>query len=58
MNDPDNFEHVKTLYKDDGNVIIVYMTYRGRNAFGGVVINTVNCTSDIEGKILSIEEEN
>ncbi len=57
MNDPDSFEHVKTLYKDDGSVIQVYMTYRGKNAFGGVVTNSVSAKVDADGKIISIDTD-
>ena len=41
MNDPDSYEHDKTVYWDRKDHLIVSMTFRGKNAFGGVVKNTV-----------------
>jgi hypothetical protein len=48
MNDPHSFEHVETTYTDKGNMkgIDVYMTYRGTNAFGGVVTNRIHGSYD------------
>lgn len=44
MNDPGSFEHVETRYIDRGSEIDVIMKFRGKNAFGGVVANTVTGT--------------
>ncbi|MCM8538572.1 MAG: hypothetical protein NE334_21700 [Lentisphaeraceae bacterium] len=42
MNDPSSFEHVETKYTDRGkNGVILFMTFRGKNAFGGKVLNNV-----------------
>ena len=42
MNDPKSFEHVETTHvvRNDGK-IEVFMRFRGKNAFGGVVLQTV-----------------
>ncbi|WP_141673678.1 MULTISPECIES: hypothetical protein [unclassified Gilliamella] len=55
MNDPDSFKHVETKYIDNGsdNLIIV-TSFRGKNAFGGVIVNTVTATVDLNGNIISI----
>ena len=42
MNDPDSYKHVKTLYGDQDSVILVTTTYRGKNAYGGVVTETIS----------------
>ncbi|MGA0556571.1 hypothetical protein ACO2Q8_07970 [Larkinella sp. VNQ87] len=39
MNDPDSFEHVSTNVWDMKKTIRAKMTYRGKNAFGGVITN-------------------
>lgn len=55
MNDADSFEHVETRYWDQGDHLSLRMTFRGNNAFGAKVINEVAATSDMDGKILSLE---
>ncbi|RIV20318.1 hypothetical protein DYU11_19905 [Fibrisoma montanum] len=39
MNDPDSYEHVSTRFKDNGSTVYVFTTFRGKNAFGGKVVN-------------------
>lgn len=52
MNDPNSFEHVETKYWDVGeNTIVVMMTYRGKNAFGGVVTESVKVETDVDGNM-------
>lgn len=53
MNDPGSYEHVKTGYMDTGTDIVVTTVFRGKNAFGGKVLNTVQAHVDIAGNILS-----
>lgn len=40
MNDPDSYKHVDTTYDDKGSYIRVYCKFRGKNGFGGTVVNT------------------
>lgn len=40
MNDPDSYKHVDTRYIDKGSYIRVFCKFRGKNAFGGTVVNT------------------
>lgn len=56
MNDPDSYEHVKTVYWDRGDTLKVVTTFRGKNAFGGMVVNSVGAIVDLDGNILSVEE--
>lgn len=56
MNDPDSYNHVKTVYWDMGKHLVVKTTFRGKNAFGGVVVNWVKAKSDMDGNIIEIME--
>jgi hypothetical protein len=57
LNDPGSFEHVKTdwgYHKEDSNKIVIYMEFRGKNAFGALVKNNVTAIADLEGNLLEI----
>jgi len=54
MHNPNSFEHVKTLYVDKGDHLIVKMIFRGTNAFGGVVTNSVVAKTDLNGNVIQI----
>lgn len=55
MNDPDSFEHVKTVYWDMNDHLVVLMEFRGSNAFGGIVKNSVKAKINIEnGEVIEI----
>lgn len=54
MNDPDSYKHDKTVYWDKGDHIIVKTIFRGRNAFGGIVKNSVRAKFDLNGQIIDI----
>ena len=54
MNDPKSYEHVKTTYVDMGDYLIVETTFRGKNAFGGLVINRVMATADLDGNVTGV----
>ncbi|TBW47625.1 hypothetical protein EZI54_22410 [Marinobacter halodurans] len=58
MNDPDSYEHVKTVYWDRGDYLIVKTTFRGKNAFGGVVKNSVTAKVSLDGQVLQILSQN
>jgi len=49
MNNPKSFEHVSTRYWDRGDHIEVETTFRGTNAFGAVVTNTVTLDFKLSG---------
>lgn len=52
MNDPDSYDHVETRYIDKGSFIRVVCTFRGKNAFGGMVKNTKVADFSIAGDFL------
>jgi hypothetical protein len=54
MNDPKSYEHVETVYLDMGDHLVVTTTFRGKNAFGGVVPNWTKAKVDLDGKVLAI----
>jgi len=57
MNDPKSFEHVQTKYmlNDNKTELELEMKFRGKNAFGAMVLNTVYARADVEtGEILEI----
>ncbi|GHB44533.1 hypothetical protein [Mongoliitalea lutea] len=54
MNDPDSYEHVETRFRDDGDYIFVITKFRGTNAFGGKVTNTVSAKVDFKGNVIEI----
>jgi len=54
MNDPRSFEHVRTTYVDQGESVVVTTSFRGKNAFGGVVVNTMTARFDLEGNLIEL----
>jgi hypothetical protein len=54
MNDPNSYEHDETRYSDKKDHLIVYMTFRGKNAFGGVVKNSVTAKTDMQCNVVEI----
>lgn len=54
MNDPDSYEHIETRFRDDGDNIFVITKFRGTNAFGGKVINTVSAKVDFNGNVIEV----
>lgn len=56
MNDPDSYKHVDTTYSDQGDHLVVLTSFRGKNAFGGVVKNYVKAKVSLDGEILKILE--
>jgi len=57
MNDPDSYEHDKTVYWDMEDHLIVSTTFRGMNAFGGTVKNTVKAKVSLDGEDIEILEQ-
>ena len=56
MHDPKSFEHVDTVYRFVDEWIYVSMTFRGKNAFGWTVRNSVEAIYDLDGKLVRIIE--
>lgn len=57
MNDPDSYEHVETRFKDMQDHILVSTKFRGKNAFGGKVLQTVTAKVDMKGNVIQIIEQ-
>lgn len=57
MNDPSSYEHEETVYWDKGDHLIVKTTFRGKNAFGGVVKNWVMAKVDLNGNVIEVTSE-
>ena len=57
MNDPKSYEHAETKYWDMGDHLVVTTTFRGKNAFGGVVKNWVKAKTDLDGNVLEVIEQ-
>ncbi len=58
MNDPDSYEHVETRFKDNGDHILVITKFRGANAFGGKVVNTISAKVDFSGNVIEVLSQN
>lgn len=56
MNDPDSYEHIQTTYQDINNEIIIHTTFRGKNAFGGVVKQSISATISLNCNIIEIHK--
>ncbi len=54
MNDPDSYKHEETRFEDKGAFLIVGTGFRGKNAFGGMVKNTILAKIDFDGNIIAI----
>lgn len=54
MNDPGSYEHVETVYEDKGDHLVVKTTFRGKNAFGGVVKNWIKVKVDLSGNVIEV----
>jgi hypothetical protein len=54
MNDPDSYQHVETSYIDHGDYLIVTTKFRGKNGFGGIVMNTIIAKINLQGNIIEI----
>lgn len=57
MNDPKSFEFVKveSMIENENGNLIVAMSFRGKNAYGGIVLQGVWCELTPDGKIIAME---
>lgn len=58
MNDPKSYEHVESKYIDMKTHLIVTLTFRGKNAFGALVKNSVSAKVTIDGDVVEITRQN
>lgn len=56
MHNPDSYDHVKTVYWDMKDHLVVRTTYRGTNGFGAVVTNSNKAKVSLDGVVLAIIE--
>lgn len=57
MNDPDSFDHVESkIFLTGETSYVVVMTYRGKNAFGGIVTQTIRAEMDTLGNVIKLFE--
>lgn len=54
MNDPVSYEHVETTYTDNGDYLLITTSFRGKNAFGAKVLNSITAKVDFDGNVLEI----
>ncbi len=54
MHNPTSYEHVETWYANKGDHLIVETTFRGTNAFGGVVLGWVVAKTDLCGNVIEL----
>ena len=55
MNDSKSYEHVESTYIAGPDRLVVFMKFRGSNAFGGIVMQEVTANVDLKtGEVLSI----
>ena len=54
MNDPESYEHVKTTYRDNKDHRIVKTIFRGEDAFGGMINNSVTAKVGLDGEVIEI----
>lgn len=57
MHDPKSYKHDETKFWDQGEYIIVNTSFRGKNAFGGVVLNWVKAKCDLDGNVIELIEQ-
>jgi hypothetical protein len=51
MNDPDSYQHIKTVYLDKGDYLLVKTTFRGKNVFNALVIDSVIAMVGLDGEV-------
>lgn len=56
MDDPKSFEHVETRYRDNGDRLLLFMTFRGKNKFGATVKNMVTAEASMDCSIVKLGE--
>ncbi|WP_312825899.1 SHOCT domain-containing protein [Epilithonimonas sp.] len=56
MNDPDSYEHVQTTFEYKKDKVIGTMLYRGKNAFGGKIVDKAVGTFDYDGNLLEVRD--
>lgn len=58
LNDNKSFSHVSTTYVDKADYLVIKMTYRAKNSFGGVILQNVTAKSDYKTNTISVTSQN
>lgn len=58
LNDPSSYDHAETNYylNDDTTIITVVTSFRAKNGFGALMLNSYTATYDLNGNLLTIDE--
>lgn len=56
LKNPDSYQHVRTVYRDLGDHILVTTNVRGTNSFNAIVPSTFVAEVDYNGNVLSVRE--
>jgi hypothetical protein len=54
MHNPDSYKHVKTVFREEGNALVVTTQYRGTNGFGAVVTNQVTARAGLACNVIEV----
>lgn len=54
MNDPKSYEFVSIEYLQIENYLIVHQVFRGKNAFGSIVLNDMRAKYSLDGELLEV----
>ena len=55
MHDPDSYEHVETRGFEKDSAMVLIMTYRGKNLFGGKVQSTITATVTYDCQVIKVQ---
>jgi len=58
LNDPKSFDHEETTCRDMKDHLIIKMTYRAKNAFGGLILQNVTAKADYKTNTITITSQN
>jgi hypothetical protein len=56
LDDPDSYEHAKTIWLDGGDRIVAYVTFRANNRFGAKIKTTYEIVMTDNEEILSVKQ--
>jgi len=54
MADPGSYDHIRTTWTQRNGYLIVTTNFRGKNVYGGYVINTIKAKVDFDGNVLKV----
>lgn len=54
MNDEDSFEHISTVYYDEGETLLVITKFSGKNGFNATIKQTLTARVDLQGNVIEV----